>query len=164
MSVELDLGPDEILFLYDDNNTVGIVRTGGLKRVFIETEGEELVQFLGPDDIIAASCFLGGEKAMEMARSMLFLVREGGSPLLVLKKSHPATRRIPLVVSAGERIVLSGCIVPGTHPEQDVLCGKGALDGITLKATKRGVLVEGRETPRHEKRRFYLVTDIKNKL
>jgi hypothetical protein len=68
-------------------------------------------------------------------------------PLIVLKKDHPATRRIPLVVSAGERIVLSGCIVPGTHPEQDVLCGKGAMDGMKLKGIKGGVRVEGGGSP-----------------
>lgn len=154
MNCEFDLGAGEILFLFDDHNTVGIVKAGDIKRVFIETEDEELVQFLGPDDIIAASCFSGGDRAMKMVSSMLFLVREGGSPLLVLKKSHPATRRIPLVVSAGERIVLSGCIVPGTHPEQDVLCGKGAMDGITLRSIKGGVLAEGGGSPRHEKRPF----------
>ena len=154
MSGSIDLGVDEILFLFDDHDTVGIVKAGDIKRVFIETEDEELVQFLDPEDLIAVSCFLGGEKAKQMARSMLFLVREGGTPLLVLKKSHPATRRIPLVVSAGEKIVLSGCIVPGTHPEQDVLCGKGAMDGITLQATEGGVLVNGGGAPKIEKQRF----------
>jgi hypothetical protein len=151
---EFALQPGEILFLYDDGNTVGIVKAGDAKRVFIETDDEELVQFLGPEDLIAASCFSGGEKAMDMVRSMLFLVREGGLPLLVLKKAHPATRRIPLVISAGERIVLSGCIVPGTHPEQDVLCGKGAMDGVNLEAIDGGVRVWGGGALRSDKRRF----------
>jgi len=42
---EFALQPGEILFLFDGDNTVGIVKAGGLKRIFIETEGEELVQF-----------------------------------------------------------------------------------------------------------------------
>jgi hypothetical protein len=151
---KFDLGIDEVLFLHDDHNTVGIVKAGDIKKVFIETEDEELVQFLGPEDLIAVSCFSGGDKARDMALSMLFLVREGCTPLLVLKKSHPATRRIPLVVSAGERIVLSGCIVPGTHPEQDVLCGKGVMDGITLQAAEGGVIVSGGGSPVAEKQRF----------
>jgi len=88
---EFALQPGEILFLFDGDNTVGIVKAGGLKRIFIETEGEELVQFLDADDLIAASCFEGGEKARKMIRSMLFLVREGGTPLLVLKNP---TRRL----------------------------------------------------------------------
>jgi hypothetical protein len=154
VNADFTLGFDEILFLCDDSNTVGIVKAGRAGRAFIETDEEELVQFLGPDDLMAASCFMGGEKAMDMARCMLFLVREGGVPLLVLKKGHPATRRIPLVVSAGERIVLSGCIVPGTHPEQDVLCGRGALDGMTLKGIKGGVQVEGGRAPRVSRRPF----------
>ncbi|BAI60578.1 conserved hypothetical protein [Methanocella paludicola SANAE] len=154
MNGEFALGPDEILFLFDGDNTVGIVKAGHLKRVFIETEDEELVQFLGPEDLIAASCFEGGEKAREMVRSMLFLVREGGTPLLVLRKSHPATQRLKLVVSAGDRIVLSGCIVPGTHPEQDVLCGKGAMDGIVLEAGEGRVLARGGGSPHAEKGRF----------
>jgi hypothetical protein len=150
----LALGPDEILFLYDDDNTVGIVKAGEARRAFIETDEEELVQFLDEDDLIAVSCFSGGPRAREMARCMLYLVREGGTPLLVLKKQHPATRRIPLVVSAGEKIVLSGCIIPGTHPEQDVLCGKGAMDGLVLKAVKGGVSIESDGLPRVIKERF----------
>ncbi len=138
----------------DDHNTVGIVKAHDARRAFIETDDEELVQFLSAEDLIAASCFLGGDKAMDMVRCMLFLVREGGIPLLVLKKGHPATRRIPLVVSAGEKIVLSGCIVPGTHPEQDVLCGKGEMDGMTLKGIKGGVSIEGGGSPRESRRRF----------
>lgn len=154
MNGEFALRPDEILFLFDGDNTVGIVKAGHLNRVFIETEDEELVQFLGPEDLIAASCFEGGEKAREMIRSMLFLVREGGTPLLVLRKSHPATQRLKLVVSAGERIMLSGCIVPGTHPEQDVLCGKGSMDGIVLEAKDGAVLVRGGGAPQAEKLLF----------
>lgn len=154
MNEDFAIGFNDVLFLCDDHNTVGIVKAHHAKQAFIETDEEELVQFLGPEDLIAASCFMGGLKAQNMVRCMLFLVREGGVPLLVLKKGHPATRRIPLVVSAGERIVLSGCIVPGTHPEQDVLCGKGAMDGMTLKAIKGGVRVGGGASPRASKQRF----------
>jgi signal transduction histidine kinase len=108
VNAEFTLGLDEALFLFDDYNTVGIVKAGPLRQVFIETSEEELVQFLGPEDLIAASCFQGGEKAAGMVRCRLLLVREGGVPLLVLNKGHPAAGRIPLVVSAGERIALSG--------------------------------------------------------
>ncbi len=148
MKAEFVLHGDEVLFLCDDRNTVGIIKAAGARQAYIETDEEELIQFLEPDDLIAVSCFSGGELARRMAMCMLFLVREGGVPLLVLKKGHPATGRIPLVVSAGSRIVLSGCIVPGTHPEQDVLCGRGEMDGMTLKAIKDGVLLEGGGSPR----------------
>jgi hypothetical protein len=151
---DFPLAPDEILFLCDDSNTVGIVKAHLTKLVFIETEDEELAQFLDPEDLIAVSCFAGGPRAESMVRCMLYLARDGGVPLLVLKKGHPATRRIPLVVSAGERIALSGCIQPGTHPEQDVLCGKGAMDGMALKAIKSGVRIGGGGSPRTFKGRY----------
>ncbi len=154
MSQGFTLDPDEILFLCDDNNTVGIAKAHNIKKIFIETDEEELIQFLDAADLIAVSCFVGGQRGKNMARSMLYLVREGGIPLVVLNKAHPATRRISLVVSAGETIKLSGCIVPGTHPEQDVLCGKGAMDGITLNATKGGVSVDGGGSAAFVKERF----------
>ncbi len=154
MNAEFALGKSEILFLCDDRNTVGIVKAGPAGHAFIETDEDELVQFLGPEDLIASSCFRGGEKAREMVRCMLFLVREGGVPLLVLRKGHPATGRIPLVVSAGERISLSGCIVPGTHPGQDVLCGRGEMDGMTISGIGGGVRVEGGGSPRVARERF----------
>jgi hypothetical protein len=148
------LDPDEILFLCDDDNTVGIAKAHDVKKVFIETDEEELVQFLDADDLIAASCFIGGPRGKNMVRCMLYLVRDGGIPLVVLNKAHPATRRITLVVSAGETIRLSGCIVPGTHPEQDVLCGKGGMDGMILRATKGGVSIDGGGSPAIVKERF----------
>ncbi len=143
MNTSVKLGPHEILFLSDEENTVGIVKAAGVKRVFIETDAEELVQFLGPDDLIAVSCFLGGDKARSMVKCMLYLVREGGVPLLVLKKDHPATKRLPLVISAGEKIKLTGCIVPGTHPEQDVLCGRGETDGMVISGESGAVVILG---------------------
>lgn len=154
MKGNISLGPAEILFLSDGNNTVGIVKAALTKHVFIETDQEELVQFMGPDDLIAASCFLGGKRARSMIECMLFLVREGKVPLLVLRKDHPATKRLPLVVSAGERIVLSSCIIPGTHPEQDVLCGRGEMDGMKLKGTPGMVDIDGGGSPEVEKASF----------
>jgi hypothetical protein len=147
VKTSIKLGPHEILFLSDGRNTVGIVKAATTKRVFIETDAEELVQFLSEDDLIAVSCFAGGEKARSMVRCMLYLVREGGTPLLVLKKDHPATKRLPLVISAGERIKLAGCIVPGTHPEQDVLCGRGEMDGMVIKGEPGAVAIEGGGDP-----------------
>lgn len=137
------LGPGEILFLSDGSNTVGAIKAWKARRVFIETAGEELIQFLEPEDLIAASAFSGNERAKDAIACMLYLVREGGLPLLALPRDHPATRRLPLVVSAGGHIRLTSCIVPGTHPEQDVLCGRGALDGVTLDGVPGGVEADG---------------------
>ncbi|HUL61424.1 MAG TPA: hypothetical protein VLT35_00050 [Methanocella sp.] len=143
MSPTYALKPGEIIFLSDGTYTVGAVKAGGTRHVFIETDAEELVQFLEEDDLLAASAFAAGEGARRSIACILYLVREGGMPLLVLPKGHPGTRRLPLVLSAGPEIRLSSCIVPGTHPEQDVLCGRGALDGVVLRGTPGGVAVEG---------------------
>ncbi len=147
MNASVKLDAQQILFLSDGENTVGIVKAADAKHAFIETDAEELVQFLGPDDLIAVSCFSGGDKARSMVKCMLYLVREGGMPLLVLKKDHPATKRLPLVISAGEKIKLTGCIVPGTHPEQDVLCGRGAMDGMVIQGEPGTVLIQGGGKP-----------------
>lgn len=143
MKSQYNLGPGDILFLSDGNNTVGAVKAGHTRRVFIETGSEELVQFLEQDDLIAVSSFSGGSHAKDSIACMLYLVREGGLPLLVLPRDHPAIKRLPLVVSAGEQIRLTSCIVPGTHPEQDVLCGRGALDGIMIKGVPGGIAIDG---------------------
>jgi hypothetical protein len=132
----------EIIFLSDGNYTVGAVKAGSTRHVFIETETEELVQFLEKDDLIAVSAFSGGESAKRSIACMLYLVRDGHMPLLVLPKGHPATRRLPLVISAGPDIRLTSCITPGTHPEQDVLCGRGALDGTFLRGSPDGIAIE----------------------
>jgi hypothetical protein len=137
------IGRDEIIFLADDSYTVGAVKAGGVRHVFIETGSEELVQFLEEDDLIAVSAFSGGEDAKNAIACMLYLVRDGHMPLLVLPEGHPATRRLPLVISAGPAIRLTACITPGTHPEQDVLCGRGALDGLCLRGVPGGIAVEG---------------------
>ena len=140
---EFALGPGEVLFLTDDTHTVGVLKAAGQKHVFIETEKEELVQFLDPDDLLAVSCFFGGPEAREAIQCMLVLIMRSGMPLIVLPKEHPATRRLPMVVSAGERIRLTSCIVPGTHPEQDVLCGRGGMNGLVLTGTPGKITVEG---------------------
>lgn len=142
MKLEYSLGPGEVLFLYDGSYTVGAIKAAGTRHVFIETETEELVQFLGEDDLIAASCFSAGPGAKQSIQCMLYLLSRGGMPLLVLPKGHPATRRLPMVMSAGERIRMTSCIVPGTHPEQDVLCGRGGLDGIVLTGAPGKIVVE----------------------
>jgi hypothetical protein len=137
------LKPGEIIFLTDGQNTVGAVKASTTRHVFIETASEELVQFLEEDDLIAASAFYGGEEAKQAISCMIYLVWQGHMPLLVLPKSHPATRRLQIVISAGKEIRLTSCIVPGTHPEQDVLCGRGGLDGLTLRGIPDGIAIEG---------------------
>ncbi len=161
MKEQFALGRDEIFFLSDGDYTVGAVKAGSTRRVFIETEAEELVQFLEEDDLIAVSAFSGGDAAKNSISCMLYLVREGHMPLLVLPKGHPATRRLPLVISAGPAIRLTSCITPGTHPEQDVLCGRGALDGLVLSGMPGSIAVEGGGAVAAEVRACLFYTNIK---
>ena len=154
MKRRIDLGPEDICFLSCRGHTVGAVKACRTRHVFIETATEELVQFLEPEDLIAVSAFSGGARARNAIACMLYLVREAGLPLLALRRGHPASARLPLVVSAGSRIRLTGCIVPGTHPEQDVLCARGALDGATLAGVPGGLVVEGGPGIRSETRAF----------
>jgi len=144
VTLEFGLSPDEVLFLSDGSYAVGIVKADRCRHVFIETEREELIQFLTEDDLIAVSC-LAGEKGSnrEAVQCMLYLVSRGKMPLLILRKGHPATARLPLVIAAGEQIRLSSCITPGTHPEQDILCARGRLDGAVLHGTPGKVTVKG---------------------
>lgn len=165
MSQTYALKPGEIIFISDGSHTVGAARAGATRHVFIETSSEELVQFLEEDDLIAASAFYGGEEAKQAISCMIYLVSEGHMPLLVLPKDHPATRRLPIVISAGKEIRLTSCIVPGTHPEQDVLCGRGGLDGLTLRGIPGAIAIEGDDSGvTIETRACLFYTNIKQKL
>jgi hypothetical protein len=104
---------------------------------------EEIVIFLEPEDIIAVSAFDTGKKAEKGIRSMLYLLRELNFPITVLPENHPTSSRLPMVVAAGDHIRLSCNIVPGTHPEQDILCACDDLSNTEITASKEGVNVEG---------------------
>ena len=135
---------DEILFLMGESGELGILKAGEKKQIFIGTpDKEEIVAFLEPEDIIAVSAFENSKKAEKGIRSMLYLLREMNFPITVLPENHPTSRRLPMVVAAGDRINLSCNIVPGTHPEQDILCACDDLSNTQITASKDGVEVEG---------------------
>ncbi len=141
-SIRID--QDNILFLMGDSGELGIAKAGERKQIFIGMpDKEEIVIFLEPDDIIAVSAFDRGEKAEKGIRSMLYLLRELNFPITVLPENHPTSSRLPMVVAAGDQINLNCNIVPGTHPEQDVLCACDELSGTKITASKDGVDVEG---------------------
>ncbi|WP_243685239.1 hypothetical protein [Methanosarcina barkeri] len=70
------------------------------------------------------------------------MIREIRSPLIVLPKNHPASPRLPIVVSVGHKTVLSCNITPGTHPNQDVLCGSNEFNGLEITGILDGVHIE----------------------
>ncbi|WP_407432953.1 hypothetical protein [Methanobrevibacter sp.] len=136
--MNIDFGYDEILFLEGESGIVGVTRIEQEnKMLFIATQdNEEIVQFLEKDDIIAVSNFRKDKRAI---RAQAYLTREEDSPIVILNKNHPSTKRLAQVLSVGEKVNLNCNITPGTHPEQDVLCSCDSLSGLSITKTSTGV-------------------------
>ncbi|MDY0130735.1 MAG: hypothetical protein RBR63_11235 [Methanosarcina vacuolata] len=141
-SKDISLKDSEMLLLRGTAGTVAIVKAGPRGQFFLETENEEIVLGLEPHDLIVASALSVDEKTEKGLKCVLFLIREIKSPLIVLPKNHPASPRLPIVVSAGQKTVLSCNITPGTHPNQDVLCGSNEFDSLEVTGTLEGVHIE----------------------
>ena len=122
---------------------VGIVKAGEDKMLFIETPDDgEIVQYLEEDDLIAVSSFKLGEKYEKGIRAMAYLTRDIESPIIILPKDNTASKRLKLVFSIGESVRLDCGIIPGTHPEQDILCSCDSLSGLTITKSKEGVILD----------------------
>ncbi len=135
----IPLSNNEMLLLRGNDGTIGIVKVGENNQFFLETEKEEIILALEPDDLLVASGFGTDNKTINGLKCVLYMIREVGSPFIVLPKKHPASKRLKIVVSAGNRMCLSCSITPGTHPEQDILCGADEFNGIEIKGVKGGV-------------------------
>lgn len=132
--------PDEILFLMGNSGELGIVKAGEKKQIIIGMpDGEEIFIFLEPEDLIAVSAFDIGDKIEKGIKAMLYLLREINSPITVLSKNHPTSKRLPMVVAAGDKIRLNCNIIPGTHPEQDILCACEDLSGLEISSSVHGI-------------------------
>ena len=167
---KIPLGADEILFVKGKAGALAIAKVGTQREFLVETPEKEIFLFASPEDLIVASGFYaslksdsnssssenGGDsgesvvkkRAAENAllrglKCVIFMLRELNSPLIVLPKGHPATKRLRTVVSVGKRIVLSCEITPGTHPEQHLLCSPSEFNGVEILAYKGGVLFKG---------------------
>ena len=135
---------DQILFLIGNSGELGIVKAGKNKQIFIGMpDKEEIVVFLEPEDLIVVSAFDTGEKAEKGIRSLLYLLKELNFPITVLPENHPTSSRLPMVVATGDHIRLNCNIVPGTHPEQDILCACEDLSGTEITATEDGIDIKG---------------------
>jgi hypothetical protein len=135
----IPLNNNEMLLLRGKEGTLGIVKVGENNQFFLETEKEEILLALEPDNLLVASGFGTDEKTMNGLKCVLYMIREVGSPFIVLPKNHPASKRLKIVVSVGDRTRLSCSITPGTHPEQDILCGADEFDGMEIRGVKGGV-------------------------
>ncbi|WP_292390124.1 hypothetical protein [Methanosarcina sp. UBA5] len=141
-SKDISLKESEMLLLRGTAGTVAIVKAGPRGQFFLETENEEIVLGLESHDLIVASALSVDEKTEKGLKCVLFMIREIRSPLIVLPKNHPASPRLPIVVSAGQKTILSCNITPGTHPNQDVLCGSNEFDSLEVTGTLEGVHIE----------------------
>lgn len=140
----IKLSPDEVLFLTGSSGKLGIAKAAQDLQIFIGTpEGEEIVHFLEAEDLIAVSAFMVGERAEKGIKSMMYLIKEIASPIVVLPENHPTSKRLQMVVSCGDTIRLDCNIQPGTHPEQDILCACEDLSGTEIFAVEEGVEIHG---------------------
>lgn len=140
-SKNISLTESEMLLLRGTAGIVAIVKVGQSGQFFLETDKEEIVLGLEPHDLIVASALSVDEKTEKGLRCVLFMIREIRSPLIVLPKNHPASPRLPIVVSVGKKTALSCNITPGTHPNQDVLCGSNEFDSLEITGTPEGVQI-----------------------
>jgi hypothetical protein len=144
LKTEINLDSSEVLFLIGDRGTVGIVKIANDQMLFIGTpEKEEIVMYLEKGDIIAISTFGVGEKYEKAIKSLAYLTREMESPIIVLPKDHPSSKRLKTVLSVGETVRLDCNITPGTHPEQDILCSCDSLSGLKIDKSEKGVTIDG---------------------
>jgi hypothetical protein len=137
------LNANEILLVRSADGTVGIIKSGRARQIFIETLEEEIVSAIRADDILVASGFDNDRTTVKAIMCTLALIRDAGSPLIVLPKDHPASSRLRVVASIGERTIIRCDIERGTHPEQDVICGPAGLSGLEILSTEGGVLLRG---------------------
>jgi hypothetical protein len=140
--MRVQLKDDEIAYLLGQTGTVALAKTLG-NFFYLDSDVEEVVLFTEPQDLIVASAFGTGERIRRGLRCTIFQIRELNSPLIVLPKGHPASPRLKSVVSIGQRIKMSCEIQPGTHPEQDVLCGSEEFNGLEVLAAPDGAVVNG---------------------
>ena len=136
------LNEDEIAYIEGENGTIALAKTNR-HFFYLETEQKEIVLFTEPEDLMVASSFGRGEKIRRGLHCTLFQLRELEAPLIVLPKGHPASPRLKTVVSIGPSTRLSCMILPGTHPEQNVLCGSEEFHGLEIIAEPEGAEVRG---------------------
>jgi len=140
--MQIPIHEEEVAYLRGREGTVAIAKTKGA-FFYLETESEENVLFTEPEDLIVASSWNVGEKIMRGLACTIYQLRELNAPLIVLPKGHPASARLKTVVSIGSRTRLDCRIVPGTHPEQSVLCACNEFHEMEVLAMPGGAEILG---------------------
>jgi hypothetical protein len=154
MEQHVPLDADEVLFVHSADGVIGVVKSGCARQLFIETTDDEIVMAVSAEDLFVASGFCNDRTTTKAIICTLSLIRDAGSPLIVLPKDHPASSRLRVVASVGKRTVLRCDIEKGTHPEQDVLCGPAGLNGLEIVAAKGAVVLRGGDSLTIERKPF----------
>ena len=136
----VQIGKDTLLLIRGKSSFLLAGQVGSRFPLCIETYDEEYCQTLESSHIVAVSAPEGG--SVQAAWMLIELVRTYRLPLVVMPRSHPGSRRLRYVVSAGEEILLSCTIERGTHPEQHLLCSSEEMGGIRLLGTTTGIRVQ----------------------
>ncbi len=128
---------DEFLLIRNGSPFLLVACAANRFSLCIATASEEYFQTIDPGDLIVVSAPEGGE--LEAGVILIELIRRHHTPLIVLPGSHPASRQLRYVVSAGPVVETNCSIQRGTHPEQHLICASAGLAGITLKGTEGSV-------------------------
>ena len=134
MFVPLDNG---FLLIRGSHSFLLVAKVASGFGLCIEAPDGEYVQGLSEGDLVVASAPEGG--SIEPARMLIDLVRIYHMPLIVLPKTHPGSKRLRTVISAGPEIELNCGIRRGTHPEQHLICSSDELAGMVLRAVPDGI-------------------------
>ena len=150
----IPLNAAQLLLVQGKTGTLAIVKVGQTRQFLVETPDREIALGVGPEALLVASGFGTADRIVNGLKCVLYLIREAGSPLVVLPKDHPASARLKIVLAVGSRIVLSCNITPGTHPEQHLLCAMPEFEGVEILGIEGGVELKGLEKATWETRNF----------
>lgn len=150
----IPLNAAQLLVVQGKTGTLAIVKVGQTRQFLVETPDREIVLGVGPEAVLVASGFGTDDPIVNGLKCVLYLIREVGSPLIVLPKDHPASARLKIVLAVGPRIVLSCQITPGTHPEQHLLCTMPEFEGVEILGVEGGVELRGLEKATWETSNF----------
>jgi hypothetical protein len=150
----IPLNASQLLLVRGKNGTLAIIKVGQKRQFLVETPDREIALGVRPEALLVASGFGTDDRIVNGLRCVLYMIREVGSPLIVLPKDHPASARLKIVLAVGSRIVLSCTITPGTHPEQHLLCAMPEFEGVEILGLEGGVELRGLEGATWETRNF----------
>jgi hypothetical protein len=150
----ISLNATQLLLVRGKTGTLAIIKVGQTQQFLVETPDREIALGVSPEAVLVASGFGTNDRIVNGLQCVLYMIREVGSPLIVLPRDHPASARLKIVLAVGSRIALSCNITPGTHPEQHLLCAMPEFEGVEILGVEGGVELRGLEGATWETRNF----------